>query len=193
MPQCCWFIFPSLFLSIHLCLRLQPLPKARSKTCLPAQETKWTSPPTSMTPAAADSETLRKTFVVFGLVNHINNHMPQHILSSAVGEIFCFCDSESKRFQKSTRSKFQSWVSQCMMRSRWHVWTLIQKSPAKKTLSLGLKKNAKIPSLTCSKQKQCTEHCADQQEVCKHRWTWGKISFASRLRGVTCVTPSAWV
>ena len=108
VPQCCWFIFPSLFLSIHLCLRLQPLPKARSKTCLPAQETKWTSPPTSMTPAAADSETLRKTFVVFGLVNHINNHMPQHILSSAVGEIFCFCDSESKRFQKSTRSKFQS-------------------------------------------------------------------------------------
>ena len=25
--------------------------------------------------------------------------------------------------------------------------------------------------LSCSKQKQCTEHCCDQQEVCKHRWT----------------------
>ena len=52
--------FPKFFLSIHLCLRLQPiLPNPCSKTCLPAQKTKLSA--LHDTSSCRDSETLRKT------------------------------------------------------------------------------------------------------------------------------------
>ncbi len=137
--------FPMPFLWIHLCLRLQPiLLNARSKTCLPATRKKIDL----STDLHNTSSYLRvqwkfeENFVVFRLVNHINNHMPQHILSSAVGKFFC-CDSESKNLhaQNSEAESRSAWSD-----PRWHVWTMNQKSPANKNSQRRMSgvKNTKI-------------------------------------------------
>ena len=139
-----------------------------------------------MTPAAADSETLRKTLWLsaWSTISITTCHSISWVPQSASVFVSAILNPQIYKLKIPKLSLLHDEIHS----DTFGQWTEIAcKKNSQRRMSLGAKKT-RIPSLTCSKHKQCVEHRRDQQKVCKHRWTLGKISFASRLRGVTCVS-----